>query len=142
MSFEQSVTVGFVNQSKRPIEPCDCSSQSIFLKKSRDSLVKSAQNNKYQIATNGRSGRTHFVFSETQEHQISFLILVVALYEFKLIVQLLLVNLYLSFPIIAPLLKVNPWIDLRIREQQRGTMLHLPLIMSAYQERANQISLD
>ena len=41
MSFEQSVTVGFMNQSMRPIEPCDCSTQSIFVKKSRDRLGKS-----------------------------------------------------------------------------------------------------
>ena len=53
MSFEQSVTVGFMNQSKRPIEPCDCSSQSIFAKKSRDRLGKSV----FRI-TNIRSRRT------------------------------------------------------------------------------------
>ena len=53
MSFEQSVTVGFMNPSKRPIEPCDCSSQSIFVKKSRDRLVKIV----FRI-TNIRSRRT------------------------------------------------------------------------------------
>ena len=53
MSFEQSVTVGFMNQSKRPIEPWDCSRQSIFVKKSRDRLEK----NVFRI-TNIRSRRT------------------------------------------------------------------------------------
>ena len=33
--------VGFMKKSKRPIEPCDRSSQSIFVKKSRDRLGKS-----------------------------------------------------------------------------------------------------
>ena len=33
--------IGFMNQSKRPTEPCDYSSQSIFVKKSREILVKS-----------------------------------------------------------------------------------------------------
>ena len=41
MSFEKSVTVGFMNQSKRPIDPCDFSNQSIFVKKSCDRLGKS-----------------------------------------------------------------------------------------------------
>ena len=86
MSFEQSVTVGFMNQSMRPIEPCDCSTQSIFVKKSRDRLGKSVfRMTNTQIATNHRNGRTHFVSSDTQEHQISILILVVTLYGFSLI---------------------------------------------------------
>ena len=86
MSFEQSVNVGFMNQSMRPIEPCDCNSQSIFVKKSRDRLGKSVFRMKNtQVATNRRSGRTHFVSSETQENQISILILVVTLYGFSLI---------------------------------------------------------
>ena len=33
--------VGFMNQSKQTTEPCDCSSQSIFVKKSSDRLEKS-----------------------------------------------------------------------------------------------------
>ena len=33
--------VGFMNQSMRPIEPCRCSSQLIFVERSRDGLVKS-----------------------------------------------------------------------------------------------------
>ena len=33
--------VGFMNQSKRPIEPCGNSSQPVFVKKSRDRLLKS-----------------------------------------------------------------------------------------------------
>ena len=33
--------IGFMNQSKQPIEPCDYSSQSVFVKKSLDRLVKS-----------------------------------------------------------------------------------------------------
>ena len=86
MSFEQSVTVAFMNQSMRPIEPCDCSSQSIFVKKSRDRLGKSVfRMTNTQIATNHRSGRTHSVSSETQEHQSSILILVVTLHGFSLI---------------------------------------------------------
>ena len=90
MSFEQSVTVGFMNQSMRPIEPCDCSSQSIFVKKPRDRLGKSVfRMTNTQIATNHRSGRTHFVSSETQEHQSGILILVVTLYGFSLILLLL-----------------------------------------------------
>ena len=36
MSFEQRVTVGFM----KPIKLCYCSSQSIFVKKSRDRLEK------------------------------------------------------------------------------------------------------
>ena len=94
MSFEHSVAVGFMNQTKLPIERCDSSSQSIFVKKSRDRLGKKrAQNNKYQIVTNRRNGRTRFVSSETQEHQISIMILVLTLYGFNLILQLLLVKL-------------------------------------------------
>ena len=33
--------IGLMNQSKQPIEPCDCTRQSIPVKKSRDRLVKS-----------------------------------------------------------------------------------------------------
>ena len=86
MSFEQSVTVRFMNQSKRSIEPCDCSSQSIFVKKSRDRLGKSVfRITNIRIATNRGSGRTHSVSSETQEHQSIILILVVTLYGFNFI---------------------------------------------------------
>ena len=75
-----------MNQSKRAFEPCECCSQSIFVKKSRDRLGKSVfRMTNTQIATNRRGGRTHFVSSETQEHQISILILVVTLYGFNFI---------------------------------------------------------
>ena len=45
--------VGVINQSKRSIEPCDCSSQSIFVKKSCEKLGKSM----FRI-TNMRSQQT------------------------------------------------------------------------------------
>ena len=86
MSFEQSVTVGFMKQSKRPIEPSDCSSQSIFVKNSRDRLIKSVfRITNIRVAMNRRSGRTHLVSFKTQEHQSSILILVVTLCGFNLI---------------------------------------------------------
>ena len=82
--IEQLLKVGdnvdVMNQSKQQIESCDCSSNSIFYKESRDTIKKTVFRIAiHQIATNCRGGRSHFMSSEAQEYWISILILVVAL---------------------------------------------------------------
>ena len=63
-----------MSQSVQPIELCDCGSQSIFVRKSRDRLgiKRRVQNNRYQIVTSQSSDDS--MSSEAHEHLISILI--------------------------------------------------------------------
>ena len=90
-----------MNQSKRQIEPCDCSSQSIFVKTSCDRLGKSV----FRI-TDIRSWRTVEVEG--------FVLCLLRHRSFELAYWS---TCSLSFPIVVPLFRVKLCLDLWIKEQ-------------------------
>lgn len=120
-----AVNVEFMNQSKRLIEPCNCSSQSKFDKKSHDRLVKKrVQNNRHHIVTNRSSEGTFFVSTEIYDPLISILILACRIGFSLILLSLLLTNLeyVLSH---SRTFKVNLWLYLRIKEYYKRSNISL-----------------
>ena len=120
-----AVNVEFMNQSKRLIEPCNCSSQSKFDKKSHDRLVKKrVQNNRHHIVTNRSSEGTFFVSTEIYDPLISILILACRIGFSLILLSLLLTSLeyVLSH---SRTFKVNLWLYLRIKEYYKRSNISL-----------------